>query len=123
MAGLTPEDGCDDLDLARHDRASRLPGTIAHRVCRHLARAGWLEGEGESAYLSDGAGGDEAIEALRMHSITYRIASGPQAGRKVATLRPLPADADALEGDACPKPSRSGRRLTRSGRDGNIVTQ
>ena len=83
------------------DRAQleALAGTIAHRVCRHLARRGWLEGEGESAYLSDGAGGD-AMDALRMSPITYRIATGPHAGRKVATLQTLPADADSLEGAA-----------------------
>jgi len=35
-----------------------------------------------------------------MSSITYRIATGAQAGRKVATLQTIPADADAPEGDA-----------------------
>ena len=77
-----------------------LAAMIAHRVCRHLARAGWLEGEGDSAHLSDRAGSDDAMDALRMSSITYRIATGPHAGRKVATLQTLPADADALQGDA-----------------------
>ena len=72
---------------------------IAHRVCRHLARAGWLEGEGDSAHLSDRAGSDDAMDALRMSSITYRIATGKHAGRKVATLQTLPADADAVHGD------------------------
>ena len=38
--------------------------------------------------------------SLRMHSITYRIATGAQAGRKVTTLQTIPADADAPEGDA-----------------------
>jgi hypothetical protein len=76
---------------------TELAGTIAHRVCRHLARRGWLEGEGESAFLTDGAGDEDAMDALRMHSITYRIATGPHAGRKVATL---PAAADAVHGDA-----------------------
>ncbi|MFN9656738.1 MAG: transposase [Dolichospermum sp.] len=77
-----------------------LAAMIAHRVCRHLARAGWLEGEGDSAHLSDRAGSDDAMDALRMSSITYRIATGKHAGRKVATLQTLPADADALQGDA-----------------------
>jgi len=35
-----------------------------------------------------------------MSSITCRIATGAQAGRKVAALQTIPADADALEGDA-----------------------
>ena len=35
-----------------------------------------------------------------MSSITYRIATGKHAGRKVATLQTIPAHADAPEGDA-----------------------
>jgi len=63
-------------------------------------RKGWLEGEDESAFLSDRTGCDDGLDALRMSSITYRIATGAQAGRKVATLQTILADADAREGDA-----------------------
>ena len=79
---------------------TQLAGTIAHRVCRHLARKGWLEGEDESAFLSDSAGSDDGLDALRMSSVTYRIATGAQAGRKVVTLQTLPGDASAPEGGA-----------------------
>lgn len=78
---------------------TQLAGTIAHRVCRHLARKGWLEGEDESVFLSDCAGSDDGMDALRMSSITYRIATGRDAGRKVVTLHTLPNDADSLEGE------------------------
>jgi len=33
---------------------TQLAGKIAHRVCRHLVRKGWLEGEEDSAFLSVG---------------------------------------------------------------------
>jgi hypothetical protein len=79
---------------------TQLADTIARRVCRHLARKGWLEGEDESAFLSDRAGCDDGLDAVRMSSITYRIATGKHAGRKVTTLQTLPGDADPLEGDA-----------------------
>lgn len=79
---------------------TQLAGTIAHRVCRHLTRKGWLEGEDESSFLSDSAGSDDGLDALRMSSVTYRIATGAQAGRKVATLQTLPGDAGPVEGDA-----------------------
>jgi len=79
---------------------THLVGKIAHRVCRHLTRKGWLEGEDESAFLSDRAGCDDGLDALRMSSITYRIATGAHAGRKVTTLQTIPADADAPEGNA-----------------------
>jgi len=35
-----------------------------------------------------------------MSSVTYRIATAKHAGRKVATLQTIPADASAHEGDA-----------------------
>ncbi|WP_447610789.1 transposase zinc-binding domain-containing protein, partial [Stenotrophomonas maltophilia] len=38
---------------------TQLANTIAHRVCRHLSRRGWLEGEDESVFLSDSAGSDD----------------------------------------------------------------
>ena len=79
---------------------THLADTIAHRVCRHLTRKGWLEGEEESVFLTDSAGGDDGMDALRMSSITYRIATGAQAGRKVVTLQTLPGDAGPLEGAA-----------------------
>ena len=79
---------------------TQLPDTIAHRVCRRLVRKGWLEGEDESAFLSDRAGCEDGLDALRMSSITYRITTGAQAGHVVTTLQTIPADADALEGDA-----------------------
>ena len=66
---------------------TELAGTIAHRVCRHLTRKGWLEGEDESVFLSDRAAGDDGMDGLRMSSITYRIATGRDAGRKVVTLQ------------------------------------
>jgi len=69
-------------------------------VCRHLPRQGWLEGEDESAVLSERAGCGNGLDALQMSSITYRIATGAQAGRKVATLQTIPADEDSPEGDA-----------------------
>jgi len=79
---------------------TQLAGKIAHGVCRHLVRQSWLEGEDESAFLSDRAGCDDGLDALRMSSITYRIAIGKHAGRKVATLQTVPADTNAPEGDA-----------------------
>jgi len=58
------------------------------------------EGEDESAFLSERAGCDDGLDALRMNSITYRIATGKHAGRKVTTLQTIPADNGSLEGDA-----------------------
>jgi len=79
---------------------TQVADTIAHRMCRHLVRKGWLEGEDDSGFLSDRADCEDGLDALWMSSITYRIATGAQAGRKVATLQTIPVCADAPEGDA-----------------------
>ncbi|ELN4703518.1 transposase, partial [Escherichia coli] len=52
------------------------------------------------AFLADSAAGDDSMDGLRMSSITYRIATGRDAGCKVVTLQTLPGDAGSLEGEA-----------------------
>ena len=91
------------LHCARAPTSAQLTGladTIARRVLRHLAKRGWLEGEAESVFLSERAERDDGLDAVRMSSITYRIATGQRAGQKVATLHTLPGDAGSLDGDA-----------------------
>jgi hypothetical protein len=63
---------------------------IAHRVGRYLERQGWLERDAENDYLALDTADDDPLSVLQGHSISYRIALGPQAGRKVFTLQTLP---------------------------------
>ena len=49
-----------------------------------------MERDGENSYLTSYAGDDGPMDQLLEHSITYRIAVGPQQGRKVFTLHTLP---------------------------------
>ena len=42
---------------------------------------------------------DDAMHQLHSHSISYRIAVGPQQGRKALTLQTLPAKEDTLGSD------------------------
>ena len=68
----------------------RLTQALARRIGHHLERQRLLERDAENSYL---AGDDlEAgpMEQLPGSSITYRIAIGPQQGRKVLTLQTLP---------------------------------
>jgi hypothetical protein len=68
-----------------------LVHTIARRVGRYLERQGLIERDAENTYLRlDGVDEDPRAQLLG-HSITYRIAVGPQRGRKVFTLQTLPA--------------------------------
>lgn len=69
---------------------TRLAHTIAHRVGRFLERQGLLERDMENSYLAPDAVDEDSMTPLLGHSITYRIAVGPQAGRKVFTLQTQP---------------------------------
>ena len=73
------------------DELTRMAHTIAHRVGCFLERQGLLERDAENCYLAGDAADDDPMNQLLGHSITYRIAVGPQAGRKVFTLQTLTA--------------------------------
>jgi hypothetical protein len=79
---------------------TRLAHTIAHRVGRFLERQGLLERDAENSYLASDAVDDDPMTPLLGHSITYRIAVGPQAGRKVFTLQTLPASDELFDDGA-----------------------
>lgn len=70
---------------------AQLAHTNAQRIGRFLERQGLLERDVENSYLASDAVDEDPMTQLLGHSITYRIAVGPQAGRKVFTLQTLPA--------------------------------
>ena len=89
------------------EELSKLTHTIAHRVGRYLERQGLLERDTGNCYLTSeamgasekvrpetgretGLGHEDPSNHLLGSSITYRIAVGPQQGRKVFTLQTLP---------------------------------
>ena len=76
---------------------NQLSHTIAHRLARYLERQGLLEKDIEHSYLTMDSLDEDLMDQLRGHSITYRIAVGPQQGRKVFTLQTLPDERDAYE--------------------------
>ena len=69
----------------------RLIQSISHRIGKYLERAGHLVRDVENSYLQLDAVDESAMDDLLGHSITYRIAFGPQAGRKAFTLQTVPA--------------------------------
>jgi hypothetical protein len=70
---------------------THLTHTLAHRIGRFLERQGLLERDAENNYFAADAVDEDSMAQLLGHSITYRIAVGPQQGRKVFTLQTLPA--------------------------------
>ena len=73
------------------DELTQLTHALARRIGRFLEREGLLERDAENSYLAEEAEDEGPMDQLRGHSITYRIAVGPQAGRKVFSLQTLPA--------------------------------
>ena len=76
-----------------NDELIQLTHTIAHRVGRYLERQGLLVRDTDQSYLTADAvdaDNETPMNHLLGSSITYRIAVGPQQGRKVFTLQTLP---------------------------------
>lgn len=68
-----------------------LTQTLARRIGRYLERQRLLERDAENSYLAGDGLEAGPLDQLLGSSITYRIAVGPQQGRKVFTLQTLPA--------------------------------
>ena len=82
---------CKNLDVIAH--------TIAKRVSRFLENAGYLVRDAESEYLDLMQDEDDAMGAIMGASITYRLAFGPNAGRKALTLQTVPVRTEQRKGE------------------------
>ena len=72
---------------------TRLTHTIAQRVGRYLERQDLIERDTGNIFLTQeavDAADEDPTNQLLGSSVTYRIAVGPQQGRKVFTLQTLP---------------------------------
>jgi hypothetical protein len=79
------------VNAATTSELHTLVATISQRVAGHLERQGLLVRDDESSYLTLDLQDDDAMSQIQGHSITYRIAVGPQQGRKVFTLQTIPS--------------------------------
>ena len=64
---------------------------ISHRVAGFLEREGILERDEENSYLNLEEGDEDPMQQVLGCSVRYRIAIGPQQGRKVFTPQTIPA--------------------------------
>jgi hypothetical protein len=69
---------------------TELVHTISHRVAGFLEREGILERDEENSYLNL-EGDEDPMQQVPGCSVSYRIAIGPQQGRKVFTLQTIPS--------------------------------
>ncbi len=82
-----------------YQELNALVHTLSHRVARYLEKRGLLERDEENTWLTLEEDEDDVLTQLHGSSVTYRIATGSQRGRKVFTLQTLPVREDQ------PKPS------------------
>ena len=68
-----------------------LVHTLSHRIGRFLERKGLLVRDIENSYLQLDGLESSPMDDVLGHSITYRVAVGPQAGTKVFSLQTVPA--------------------------------
>lgn len=62
---------------------------ISERVARFLERRGMLERDEDNSYLTLDGLEEDPLKDIHSHSVTYRVAIGPQKGRKVFALQTL----------------------------------
>jgi len=72
----------------------KLLHKISERMICLLERKGLVERDTEQSFLTLDGKEDELMHHLQGSSITYRIAVGPQRGKKVHTLQTLPAQGE-----------------------------
>ena len=70
---------------------TELVHAISHRVAGFLEREGILERDEENSYLNLDDADEAPMQQVLGCSVSYRIAVGPQQGRKVFTLQTIPA--------------------------------
>lgn len=80
-----------------HDELNTLVHTLSHRVARCLEKRGVLERDAENSWLTLEEEEDDVLTQLQGASVTYRIATGPQQGRKVFTLQTVPEREDKAD--------------------------
>ena len=76
---------------------NRLLHRISGRIASLLEREGYLERDSQDGSLLLDGFDDDVINELQGSSITYRIAVGSQRGKKVFTLKTLPAQDEEVD--------------------------
>ena len=81
-----------------HDDMVTLVHTISQRIARYLEKVGLVERDMENSFLNFPVDDEDSLLQLQGASVSYRIAIGPQQGKKVFTLQTLPASNDGEYG-------------------------
>ncbi|HVW99070.1 MAG TPA: transposase, partial [Candidatus Babeliaceae bacterium] len=75
------------ISQPKSEEIVHLTHQLSLRVARHLERIGFIERDAENSYLVEDAFQNNEMAEHQSHSINYRIAMGPQKGKKVFRLQ------------------------------------
>ena len=81
------QQGFHRVKAPTHQELNALVNTLSHRVARCPEKRGLLERDAENTWLTLAESEDDVLTQLHGSSVTYRIATGPQQGRKVFNLQ------------------------------------
>ena len=74
-----------------HSDMKRVVDNISHRIAAYLEKAGLIQCDMDNTYLDLPMDDEVSLLPLQAASVSYRIAVGPDMGKKVFTLQTLPA--------------------------------
>jgi hypothetical protein len=76
----------------------RLAYLMSLRIARFLSRTGLIEADSENTYLAESSPDSEMMAHHQSYSITYRISTGSQKGKKVFSIQTRPPIVDEMKG-------------------------
>ena len=82
------------------EQLNSLLHLITERVASFLERRGMLERDEDNSYLVLDGLEEDSLKDIHSCSVTYRIAIGPQKGRKVFTLQTIPPQLESKPDNA-----------------------
>ena len=75
-----------------HSDMERLINTISHRIAQYLEKVGLIHRDIDNTFLNLPIDDEDSLLQLQASSVSYRIAVGKDAGKKVFSLQTLPAN-------------------------------
>jgi ribosomal protein S27E len=105
LDGVYVQDGSDHYGFRRTlppsvEQLVDLLNRISRRVARFLERRGILERDEDNSYLTLDGLEEDPLKDIHSYSVTYRVAIGPQQGRKVFCLQTVPPQPEESPGNA-----------------------
>ena len=74
-----------------HSDLEAVVNTISQRIANYIEQAGLIQRDMDNAFLNLPMEDEDSLLHLQAASVSYRIAVGPDTGKKVFTLQTLPA--------------------------------